>query len=139
MKNEYKDLIERFEKWMTPEDLENIKDPFLLQNALEDFFPEFQPTPKQAKVFTEHYETTPISIPEDKYLYEFEHKEGFYTRKTGIYAHYKKERNYEHTEEVVYNYKYGRRLVIRDKIHGGVLKHLKNLDTGEYLIGKKYY
>ena len=136
---EYKDLIERFEKWVSPDDLQNIKDPFILKNALDDFFPEFQPTPKQAKVFTEHYETEPIIISKDEYLYEFEHKEGFYTRKTGVYAHYKKERNYENTEEVIYHYKYGNRLVIRDKIKGGVLKHIKNLDTGEYLIGKKYY
>jgi len=131
---EYADLIERFEKWVSPDDLKNIKDPFILRNALDDYIPEFHPTPKQANVFTQHYETAPIIITEDEYLYEFEHAKGYYTRKTGVYAHYEKGKNYEKTEEVIYHYKYGDRLVIRDKVKGGVLKHLKDLRTGEYLI-----
>jgi len=134
---EYEDLIERFEEWIDPDELKAIKDekdPFILQRNLDKWFPKWQPTQRQTNIFSDKYETGRVTLAPDTYVKSLDFgEEGYYDRDTKVYANYERNKNYADTEEVVYHYKYGDRVVVRNKLTGGVLKHIKDLKTGEYL------
>lgn len=147
-------MIDRFEEWCDVEKLSAIKNETnpeeirknLLNNELEQWFhgrtsdkpwAGIYPTQRQSNAFTGSYELPTHNVNESQKRYdskyEFESYEYFYRRDKKAYADIKGDKIYEDVREDEVTFTYGTRIVLRDK-KGRFIKHLKNLETGKWLI-----
>ena len=155
----YKEFIDRFEEWVVADELDQIKNEkledesrnFLLHNSLEQWFLEqaedkpwqsWQPTQKQMDVFTRKYGTTWHNVHEKQKKHEAKYEFGgkdedyYYNRSQHAFADLRRDAKVPVKENVIeteVNLIYGKRIIIRD-VKGRFVKHLKDVETGEWLI-----
>jgi hypothetical protein len=148
---DYEDFLNRFEDWIELSD-EEFETEDELYDVLHSWLGikrtgEWLPSQNQMNVFTEHYGLNdyPVRarIERERDISEatplFEYKDGsFYNPATKEFAKFVTQHEFKHSvaTERIYNFSYGRRIVLVDDKTGKILAHKYDL-TNEKELGSQ--
>lgn len=131
----YKDLIDRFEDEVNIKQITTNTD---LHTELREWMGIGKkklrlPRQGQMDFFSEYYDTSRYYVKKEEIHYLFTYrKTGSYNRNSGMFARSRDMKIFD-VEEILYKFKYGHRIVLRDIKTKRILAHHKDVETNEYL------